>query len=284
VETGLRLPFLLTRSKFSTQLQVAEAVGLRQINDFGNDINQSSRFVPLNDTLSVFFRDELNNGQLIYNRLELSFFNLLKRSLRDLRSKWGQTLNIEYHNTPFEGDFRGNLFAVRSNLYFPGLFKHHSSHLSLAHQRRKQAFNENGTFNSNQYYFNNRIPKPRGYAYPDNELFTTVQGNYLFPFWYPDWNLGPLLNIKRVKFNAFADLGWGRGENFFVERNVTSPRLLILNRSANYQSFGGELMFDVNFMRFTGEFELGLRAVYSQANALSSGGLDIEFVLGSIGF
>ena len=278
VEAGLRLPLILTNSKFSTQMELGNTVGIRKISGFGSEINGASRLIPINDSLSFFFRDELADGDLYFNRFTFSFFNLLKRSPRDMNGKWGQFLRFEYFNTPYNGDFTGRLMAVRSNLYFPGLFKHHSAYVSLAYQRRDDELS------GRQYYFNNRIPKPRGFSYPDHRTFTTIQGNYLFPLWYPDFNLGPVLNIKRIKVNGFMDFGLGRGENFFIERNVENPRIFVGNLNANYLSYGAELLFDVNIMRFRPEFELGLRAVYKDPNRLAQGGFGVEFVLGSIGF
>ncbi len=114
------------------------------------------RTVPAFDTLVYIYKDQLNNGDLVYNRFSFSFANLLKRSRRDFLSKWGQTLDIDLYNTPYGGDFKGKLFAARSIFYFPGFFKHHFLYARLAYQESLQGIE------TNTYIFRNRIAKPRG--------------------------------------------------------------------------------------------------------------------------
>ena len=107
------------------------------------------------------YKDQLNDGDLLYNRFTFSFYNLLKRSRRDFLSRWGQTLDVELFNTPYGGDFEGQLFAARSTLYFPGFFKHHFLYTRFAYQESLQGVE------TNLYTFRNRIAKPRGHSYPD---------------------------------------------------------------------------------------------------------------------
>lgn len=279
-EGGLRLPLRLTRGKYFSELSLENAVKVTKVSDFKNSVVGDGRFVPVNDSLAFFFRDEVSNGDLVSNRAGISFYRLLKQSHRDLNSEWGQSLTLEHFSTPYGGDFSGRLFAVRANLYFPSpiemispeVFKHHSFFIRLGYQSREADLDED------LYYFRNRIFKPRGYGYPDHAEFSSVQLNYSFPLWYPDIAIGPLLNIKRFRANLFYDAGEGTGVNYYFPYTETERDLYFGILDRTYYSAGAELMVDFNIMRFPPEISLGVR--YSRL--LSTGQNNFEFLLATI--
>jgi hypothetical protein len=201
---------------------------------------------------------------------------LLKRSRRDFLSKWGQTLSVDFYNTPYGGDFTPRQLVAQSTLFFPGLFKHHYLYTRLGYQDSFQGVE------TDTYVFSNRIAKPRGHSYPSNEKFTTISFNYALPLWYPDIALGPVLNIQRIKANFFYDYGKGEGNTYFYKPN--SPRYYILNTDATYQSVGVETTFDFNVLRFLPKFEMGFRSTYLFANEYNSSGMVFEIVVGNIAF
>lgn len=273
-ETGLRLPLLLTRSKYHTQLSIGNAVRVTKVSEFENSVLGESRLAPINDTLAFFFRDELANGDLISNRASLSFFRLMKQSTRDLNSKWGQSITFEHFSTPYGGDFQGRLFALRANFYFPGVFKHHSFYIRTGYQSRE------ADLSGDLYYFRNRIFKPRGFSYPDHEQFSSIQLNYALPIWYADVALGPVLNIKRLRANGFYDAGRGIGKNYFIEFTASQPRAFYSTLDESYYSAGLELLVDFNVMRFTPEISVGVRYSY----LLTTNETNIELLLATIAF
>jgi hypothetical protein len=283
-EGGLRIPLQLTNSKYWRQLSVGNAVGLTRTSDFRNVIRQNGaiiyngpgRDVPAYDTLRYIYKDQLNNGDLIYNHFSFSFANLLKRSRRDFMSRWGQTLDVDYYNTPYGGQFKAELLAARAELYFPGVFKHHFLRTRLAYQESFQGVE------TNTYIFRNRIAKPRGHSYPSDKTFFSLSVNYALPLWYPDIALGPVLNIQRVKANFFYDYGKGEGNTFYYKAN--SNRVYVSDTGDVYQSVGVEATFDFNVMRFLPKFELGVRSVYRFANDYNKSGVVFELVIGNIAF
>jgi hypothetical protein len=283
-EGGVRLPFVFTNSKYSRRVALGNAIGLTQVSSFRNQITRNDTLIYdghqraniVFDTLRVIYNDQLNDGSLLYNRASFSFYNLLKRSPRDFLSRWGQTLDVEFYNTAFQTDFIGQLFAVRSTLYFPGLFRHHYLYARVAYQDAPQ------DPDPTRYAFRNRIPKPRGQSFPRDETFTSLSGNYAFPIWYPDVALGPILNIQRIKANLFFDYGIGQGRQFYV--NPDSDQIYYVDTDEQYQSVGIETTFDFNFMRFLPKFELGFRSTYVFENTYNSSGMVFEFILGNIGF
>ncbi|AYB34023.1 PD40 domain-containing protein [Chryseolinea soli] len=283
-EVGLRLPFLLTRSKYSRTLTLGDAAGFTKTTDFVNTVSRDNtiiyqgpnRITPVSDSLVFLYKDQLNNGTMYYNRLNLSFTNVLKRSQRDFLYRWGQTVDVDLYSTPFGGDFYGSLFAVRSTLYFPGLAKHHFLYGRLGYQKSYQSIE------TDVYSFRNRIPRPRGYSYPNDETFGAASVNYALPLWYPDIAFGPLLNIQRIKANFFCDFGQGQGRQYYYKPN--SNIVYYSETDATYQSVGVETTFDFNILRFLPKFEAGFRTTYRSANKFQNSGVLVEFLIGNIGF
>lgn len=281
ISGGIRVPLLLTRSKYLSQLEIGNSVGLTLTSSFETEvtnngtlvIRDNDRYVPANDTLNFLFTNRTDYGQLVSNRFAVSYSHMLKRSYRDIYPRFGQFLNFEHYSTPFGGDYYGWLWAVRGVVYFPGLLKHQSLYFTGGYQR---AYN---SYQFNTYSFRNRIFKPRGYGYPVDQEFYTISANYAMPLWYPDISIGPLLNIQRVKCELFADYGEGRGTDYFVsDRGIAYFRSGIVE----YQSAGVELTFDVNFFRLQPQFEVGFRTTYRAANVSNNAGVVFEILIGNI--
>ncbi len=284
---GLRVPLLLTRSKYRTQLEISNNIGVTNVSAFSNEVSENGnlisrgtgRLVPANDSLFFGFNDRVPNGRLLYNQFIFSFSSALKQSVRDFNPKFGQFLTFENYGTPYGGNLTGRLTAIRAAMYFPGLLKHHSFYFRAGYQT---SFNST---DQNVYQFRNRIFKPRGYAYPRDNEFVMFSANYGLPLIYPDIALGPFLNVQRVKANVFFDIGSGKGRNYFYQplpNNTT--RVYFSDAGANYLSLGAEMTFDINIMRLLPQFELGFRATYLTANRFNNSGMVVEFLIGNIPF
>ena len=103
-----------------------------------------------------------------------------------------------------------------------------------------------------------------------------MSANYTMPIWYADVAMGPVLNIQRLKGNAFLDYGFGTSQF-----NDT-----VNNRK--YVSVGGELKVDINLLRYLPQFEIGVRYSYGYSDG-SPGGQQpsvtkFEFLLGYVNF
>lgn len=283
-EAGMRIPLQLTNSRYSRNFSIGNAVGFTKTSSFESTVTRGEtvlyrgpeRISIRDDSLEFIYTDQLNDGNLLYNRFSLSFSNLLKRSRRDFLSRWGQTLNVDLLNTPYGGDFEGRLMAARAVLYFPGLFRHHFFYSRLAYQESRQSIE------TNIYTFRNRIAKPRAHSYPADEKFFSVSANYSLPLWYPDIALGPILNVQRIKANFFYDFGKGSGRQYYT--HLTTRAIFRSESDEIYQSVGVETTFDFNIMRFLPKFEAGFRTTYRFPNVYNTSGLVVEFLIGNIGF
>lgn len=245
VQGGIRIPLLLTRSKYFSEITIADNVGYSRITSFKNSITNGGRILPYTLGDSVIFRDYADNGSLVYNTLSLTADHLLKQSRRDINSRWGQRLILNLYNTPFGGDFSGFQFSGYATIYLPGIAKHHSLWGYGAYQYTKLSNERNPEGKLDNYIFRNRIPTPRGLSFPRLEHFYSASVNYTLPLWYPDIAIGPLLNIQRFRANGFFDYGY-----------ITSDIITYRN---DYASAGLEVKVDFNILRFYPQFDLGVR-------------------------
>ncbi len=280
-EVGLRLPLITTNAKYHGNFSVSNYIGVTRVSDFENSIGSTIREVPyvyrvdpatpLRPSYESFypFQNYIDNGTLISNRFALSAYRLLKQSRRDINSKFGQAISLNWYSTPFGGDFSGNQFSFYTQLYFPGLFKHHSLWGYWAFQSTDipQVYS-NREAGRNNYLFNNQIPLPRGFSVSRFEKFYSMSANYTLPLWYPDVALGPWLNVQRFRGNAFFDYGFGS--------TVRTTQVI----SQTYASVGGELRMDFNFMRYLPQFNVGFRYAYGLQPTVTQ----FSFLIGLVNF
>lgn len=270
VEAGLRIPLLTTKSKYYSEVNFSNYVGYTQVTDFKNSINKD-RFIPLfltdgapsaNKDYGYLFFDYVGQGNLLYNHVGFSASRLLKQSRRDINSKFGQVVYMDFFDTPYGGDYKGNLFSFYTTLFFPGLFKHHSLWGYWAYQKTGV------DVSYSDYLFRNNIPIPRGQSIYRFDKFYSMSVNYTLPVWYPDIALGPVLNIQRLRANAFFDYGFGNKVLYYNIENQT------------YSSVGGELKMDINVLRFLPQFNVGFRYSYGLNPSVTK----FEFLIGMLNF
>jgi len=266
-EAGLRLPLNLTSSRFFSQMNFSGYVGSTVVNDFRNSFDDGGRVVSSKYPL-YFFRSYQDDGSLIFNKLRFSAYNLMRASPRDINSRWGQVLFLNSTATMKGSDFTGKQQAATAYLYFPGLFRHHSIWGYWAFQNTDIDWR-----NRDNYTFRNEVPVPRGTAVSRTEKMYSMAINYTMPVWYPDLAIGSLLNIKRIRFNAFGDYAFGS--------NPALALILQKTQATTWASVGAEVKFDVNVLRLVPELDLGFRVaqVVSPSNRFY-----FEFLLGTINF
>ncbi len=230
--TGLRVPFNFTHSAYIETADVSVRATSTRIDGYTNP---------------VFDIDQQRDG--ILNSLETSvtYQRLLKQSKRDIYSKWGQTLEVNYFDTPFKGgegaasffknsDYSSRLWSAEAYLYLPGALPNHSFRLRGAYQNEEIA----------NYRFQSGIQFVRGFTYQSFTNLSTFSAYYALPLWYPDLALGPVLNIQRLRTTAFFDYGIGSTED--IEKR--------------FYSVGADLLLDFNVMRYLPVFSGGARIVY----------------------
>ncbi|MCD6331644.1 MAG: hypothetical protein J7L89_00060, partial [Bacteroidales bacterium] len=125
----------------------------------------------------------------------VSGYILRRQSHRDLYPKWGVRANMTTHYNP--SGHQASLM-MWSKFYLPGLLPQHSIRMYAS-----------GYFNLSPSQFPAQSwDLPRGVSGPDLFYPYNVRMDYGFPFLYPDWNVGSLLYLKRLKANLFTDLAF----------------------------------------------------------------------------
>jgi len=166
-------------------------------------------------------------------------YNYIRSNYQDMFPKWGQNLNVVYQHTPFGSNNMGSIFGIATNLYFPGILRHHGIRIYGGFQQRWDRLVYG-------YQFSNVIAYPRGITSAYNEYLVSLLSNYKFPFFRIDASLGSVLYIKRFKLNLFYD--WANGWGIYGD-NI-------------YQSTGFELTSELHILRFFTPLELGVQGAY----------------------
>ncbi|MEO8796106.1 MAG: hypothetical protein ABI390_11615 [Daejeonella sp.] len=218
-----------------TELEVSVPFLFNRLNDtYSMGFNTSSSYTYRYNILnrSSSFRSEL----LFPMKYQVYLNHNVRRSARDLAPQWGQNLTFTYQHFPFS-NINGDLFSFRSLFYLPGFFTNHSIQARFNYQ-----------LGSGAYDLTTDIPRVTGYSHltTNKYLTNTLLLNYRFPIAYPDWELGPLAYIKRIRGGFFTDF-----ENF-AKRETVEPR-----------TFGAELYADMNLLRFyLPNFALGGKVIF----------------------
>ncbi|KLT65607.1 hypothetical protein [Pedobacter sp. BMA] len=156
---------------------------------------------------------------------------------RDIAPKWAQVLRATYNHQPFDNNLGGEIMALESFFYFPGLAKNHSFLVSFNYQKATGA-NQYSTEISTVYGYNNILAK--------SKLQNTLLFNYRFPFAFPDWELGPLAYVRNFRAGFFSHY-----ENIGVDTNIGEPK-----------TFGLELNSSLNILRYQPVVDVGARLVF----------------------
>jgi hypothetical protein len=268
-ELGIRFPFNLTRSRFFTQVNFGMSGGLTSISKFKNSFDGGGRVIS-NNLPQYFFRDYQDNGRLVYGKFGITAYNLMRKSPRDINSRWGQVLLMHASSSAniFSNNFVGAQFSSVAYLYAPGLLSHHSLWGYGGYQYTKINWRD-----VDNYLFRGNIPLPRGASVQRFENIYTYSGNYSLPLLYPDLAIGPLAYIKRVRANAFVDGAFGQ-----------NPQLAEITgrvQETVYMSAGAEIKLDMNLIRLLPQFDFGVR--FSQV-MLPKKAFVVEVLVGTINF
>ncbi|MNN08372.1 hypothetical protein D3C81_1212250 [compost metagenome] len=171
---------------------------------------------------------------------QLYFNRNARMANMDQYPRWGQNFSITYRHTPFENKAKGEILSARTVFYLPGFVNNHGFQIRLSAQA--------GT---GIYEYINDIPLVSGFSYYKYEkIKNTLLVNYRFPIAYPDFSIGSLTYIKRIKGGVFADY-----------QNIHK------HKEAAPKSFGGYLSFDFNAFRYPlPDFEFVVKGTYINDN------------------
>lgn len=224
----VRIPFDFSSGKFSRFLQPEIKMDYTH---YGHDSSTPERIFE-GDFQPVTYR--------------LYYQQLLRRSYQDVFPNFGMVADIIYKHTPIGSTDLGSLFLGQSIIYLPGLFSNHGIKLYSGIQDKNL---------SSDYSFSESIRYPRGYGRINTTRTYSFSSDYKLPLFYPEWSVGNLVYLQRVKASLFVDFAILNGNSY--DNGVISGTY-----HKEISSFGIELTGDMNFLRFYAPIELGTRAAY----------------------
>ncbi len=228
VNLGMRLPLLFNKGAFHRFLQPEIQYELTY---YGHDPSTPE---------SIF---EGSFQSLTYR---LYFYQLMRQSAQDVYPDFGIVIDGMYRHSPWGTSSMGNLSALQSYLYLPGLMKNHGIRLYSGIQQKEMG---------NLMGFSEVIRYPRGWGKINSTEMYSLGIDYKMPLFYPEWSLGGIAYIQRVKASVFADYAGLKG-------NIYRSGKVVGKFDKQFSSTGIELTGDVNFLRFYAPVELGARASY----------------------
>lgn len=154
----------------------------------------SSNYVLRNEFNKGFFKTSLGNTSLSYLQHSISWSQQVQRAVQHIFPRLGYGLSATYRHaiTAVEG----NQFNANSSIFLPGAGLTH--HLVITGN-----FQQRDTLQ--QVFFANGFPYSRGYTGRNFSRMWRVSGNYHFPLFYPDFGVGNIVYIQRIRANAFYD-------------------------------------------------------------------------------
>jgi hypothetical protein len=194
-------------------------------------------------------------GNYIPFTYRLYSYNLRQQSTRDIQTKWGQVINLQYRHTAFGDRKLGTIASAEATLYFPGLINNHGIKVYTGYQKKM----------SSKSYFNDLIYYPRGYSNIDNNNLKTIKSDYVLPLISPDWHIWHLYYLKRVTLRLFYDYA-----QISIPIHQTTNTI-----NKTFSSTGAELLTECHFLRFIAPFKVGIR----ESLLIESKRLSSEFIL-----
>lgn len=176
----------------------------------------------------------------------LYYQQLLRKSYQDVFPNFGFIADVVYKHTPIGKTDLGGLFLGQSIIYLPGLISNHGIKFYSGIQDKNL---------SSDYSFSELIRYPRGYGKINTTRTYSLSGDYKMPLFYPEWSVGNLVYLQRVKASLFADFA-------ILNGNIYDDGMISGTFHKNISSFGIELTGDMNFLRFYAPIEMGTRASY----------------------
>lgn len=175
----------------------------------------------------------------------LYFTNIGKSSFRDIFPRFGQVVDYSYSITPFDNNIYGPVNSLKTALYVPGVFSNQGLRLRFEEEIQDPAL----------YEMFNRVSFPRGYSELISKKLKFFSADYAIPLFYPDFNIGSLLYIKRFRTNLFFDYAEGTG-NSYIDLGITH------SQKEYFRSVGFELLSDFYLLRIPFLISGGVQTSY----------------------
>lgn len=230
-KSTVALPLNLSRGRYHRALNLSASMEVVRSQNLTHTYEKgSANFYPKGERLHlpITGKDEL----LTY---ELSFSNMQQKSMRDLWTPFGQQFSLAYYHSPFRHSGAYS-YKLEGSFFLPSFARHHNWKVYTSYQKVAKG----------QELFPNEIHRPRGTTELLGENNYSHSLDYVFPLAYPDWALGGVLYVKRIRGGFFYDMAT-------VEYN---------DRSQTISSYGMDLLSDIHLLRLPIPSAVGVRFGY----------------------
>ncbi|MEN9571413.1 MAG: hypothetical protein RL172_2644 [Bacteroidota bacterium] len=178
VYAGVSLPFRFIQGRTFKHLTIASNIVIEQVPYVGIGKN-------------VF-----TNKAVKYSSTFFSFSNASRMARKNINPLWSQSISISYRDA--FAFVKSKKLVSRASFTLPGLLTNHSVELEAAWQKRDTFFTD---------FFSNNFPLSRGYGELSTRRMYKVGFNYHLPLLYPDWGVGNIVFVQRIRANLFYDYG-----------------------------------------------------------------------------
>ncbi|MGE0088981.1 MAG: hypothetical protein AB7S50_05830 [Bacteroidales bacterium] len=186
------------------------------------------------------------SGNTFFNE-QIIFYWLKRTSKRDIQPRSGLSVDITLFNTPLENKLFGFMANIDGTVYLPGFFKNHGVKLNAGYQFQEPEM----------YLFTTNFSFPHGITEFRTEKLSKFYFNYVFPIAYPDWSIGPVAYIKRIKGDFFFNYANNRFRA--IDDNTNS----VFWTNYNLVSYGIEISVDYHLLRMIFPLNTGVRVGYT---------------------
>ncbi len=234
---GVRVPLVLTRSKYLQALTVGAYYLHERVFDYDLPVRSRSEVGP--------------SAPLHAVQTSLAYASQLKQSARDVAPRGGATLLATYRTTPFTTRLQASQVGVQAAVYAPGLARHHALRLRGGFQYQQQ----------DQYNFSSAISFPRAEtSYLSFDRLAVGSADYYLPLAFVHWSVGRVLYVQRLRATVFADVAQGSS---LVGLRTATGAVVSTRAIVNYQNYGADLMALFNVFHLRTPIEAGVRVAYS---------------------
>lgn len=169
-------------------------------------------------------------------RYGISYGQVIPTATSQIYPRWGFGLTAYGASAPWSELNFGHILYLSGYSYFPGLTRQQGIKITAAYQKQFA--------DGKIYYMSSFASMPRGYttARP-TEQYAKVTIDYAVPIYLGDFRIGPVFYFKRLQVIPFAD--------YAIDRNT--------RKTAQYYSFGCDLLVDFHFIRLGFPISMGVR-------------------------
>jgi len=186
------------------------------------NFSMSSFYVLRNEFNKDFYKDSLGNTSFSYLSHAVSWSEQIQRAVQHIYPRFAYSAAASYRHAISR--YEARQFNGSAALYVPGLLSTHNLLLNASFQERDTL---------GEVSFGNRFAYSRGYTGRYFTRMWKVAANYHLPLWCPDWGVGNILYIQRIRMNMFYDFT----KVYSVDKTQTRDQ----------RSVGGELFADTKW-------------------------------------